>query len=267
MFVSSAIVAALLIAAALPVLRGWLPHLALPDHTARTAVQPALTAAGGPFTGTVADKYPVGQAGIVLPKAKAIDTFTVAEVDAALKQVRRALIAGRLEERMLVRHDTSAFVALISPAQRPEAKRWAKESRMSGVATWIDPAVKLDPKYPPRVSGKVTFGVVTYEGRQHLQVTTNFVWVYAFKQGEPPYAAVHDSVVWEFYKASEVSAKYRGMQVIDWHSYFFAMDCVASDKNLLSPNRHPRRGFDRDHEDSDDYLSPDHPLEVRDGCI
>jgi hypothetical protein len=103
---------------------------------------------GGPFDNTVAVHYAIGKAGIVVPAAKAVDGLSASYVDAALK-VRGALIAGRLDERMLVRHDTSGFAALLAPFQWT----WARDMRLGAVTTWIDPAVKLDPRYPPRVSG------------------------------------------------------------------------------------------------------------------
>ncbi|MFF5290377.1 hypothetical protein [Paractinoplanes globisporus] len=226
------------------------------------AARPVVSVRGGPFDNTVAVHYAIGKAGIVLPAAKAVDGFSASYVDAGLKKVRGALIAGRLDERMLVRHDTSGFAALLAPFQRT----WARDMRLGAVTTWIDPAVKLDPKYPPRVSGTVTYAVVAYEGRRHLQITTNFVWAYGFRTGEPPYAAVHDTTRWEFFEDPLLPRDQWGLFVADMDYYLYAVDCAASENELLSPDQHPRVDTVHDPERPDAYLSPDHPMQVRDGC-
>src|SRR3954464_15748578 len=54
-----------------------------------------------PFAGTPAAAFPTGAAGITLPKPSAAPGFRSGQVDADLQQVRKALIAGRLDDMML----------------------------------------------------------------------------------------------------------------------------------------------------------------------
>jgi hypothetical protein len=131
-----------------------------------------------PFTGTAAASYPKGAAGTSLPAAKTVPGFSAADVDNALNQVRRAMIAGRLDSVMLVDHKPDKFLALIAPNQRAAIRKWFTDLTHVNLATWIDPAVRLDPDEQPRVSGKVTFASTVRDGRRELRVTTNFVWVY-----------------------------------------------------------------------------------------
>ncbi|WP_460491012.1 GNAT family N-acetyltransferase [Dactylosporangium cerinum] len=145
-----------------------------------SATTSASAAPTDPFEGTPAATYPKGEAGITMPPATAVTGFTAAQVDAALQQVRKALVAGRLDQKMLVGHDPSTLLALLAPNPAKHVKAWFDDASFSSVATWIDPAAHLDPDEEVRVSGRVTLGSAVVEGIQTLQVTTNFVWVYAF---------------------------------------------------------------------------------------
>ncbi|GIF20824.1 hypothetical protein BJ973_001270 [Actinoplanes tereljensis] len=266
MFVASALIAAALIAAAVPVVRPWLPTLrnANAGTTVETSAPPKTGRPGDPFAGTPAEKFPKGAAGIVLPKAKAIDGFTRAEVDWALKRVRDGLVAARLDQRMLVRHDPEPFLALLITQLRDDVRAWFRNGQFETLATWTDPAVKLDTKHGTRVSGRVTYRSYVANNVPTLQITTNFVWVYSFDTGDPPLAAVHDTIRWEFYKVAGVDW---GMAIGESKSYDYWMDCAASDRHLLRPARpnaptKPRKGT----EPAESYLRPDHTLDVPDGC-
>ncbi|MEV4140025.1 hypothetical protein AB0J72_48685 [Dactylosporangium sp. NPDC049742] len=118
--------------------------------------------------------------------------------------VHQALVAGRLDQKVLVGHDNSAFLALLAPNARTGTTKWLTGATRINAVTWIDPSAKPDPDEQPRVSGRVTFDSAKVDGVQTLRVTTNFVWVYAFDVRQPtPIAAVHDSIRWEFPHPSE----------------------------------------------------------------
>jgi hypothetical protein len=75
------------------------------------------------FAGTPAANYPKGTAGITLPPAKAVLGFSARQVAADLAKVRTALIASRLDPRMIDRHDTSGFVRLLAPTSQAYAEK------------------------------------------------------------------------------------------------------------------------------------------------
>ncbi|WP_433365339.1 hypothetical protein ACQPZX_35655 [Actinoplanes sp. CA-142083] len=213
-----------------------------------------------PFAGTPAATYPKGAAGITLPRAAAVTGFSAAEVDKDLKQVRQALIVGRLDDMMLIRHDPKRLIALLAPNQRKPAAGWFTSRKFSGVATWIDPSVKLDPREDPRVKGRVTYGSAMVDGLRTLRVTTNFIFVYAFAGPDHPLAAVHTEIVWEF------PSNKSGMWAGDSTSYSAWVDCTAANRGLLAPTRPEAAPRPSDSEDPNALLEADHSLDIKDEC-
>ncbi|MBO3743673.1 hypothetical protein [Actinoplanes flavus] len=73
------------------------------------------------------------------------------------------------------------------------------------MATWIDPAVRLDGKEQRRVSGRVTYSSEKIDGLRTLRITTNVIGVYTFEGGgDTPIAASHDEIQWEFPRPGHV---------------------------------------------------------------
>ncbi|GAA2882966.1 hypothetical protein Acy02nite_05320 [Actinoplanes cyaneus] len=271
-YVVMAGVAVALIVAAIPLIRSVWPE-------GKTAAAPAPTIDGvtattsasakptGPFDGTAAASYPIGTQGITLPKATAVTGFTAVEVGAALKRVRDALVAGRLDQDMTVDHRPDDFLALLAPSSRTEVSKWFASGDFGSVATWIDPKVKLDPANQPRVSGRITYKSVVDDGIHTLRVTTNFVWVYAF-QGEfldRPLAVKHDEIVWNFPATKNLRTDDRGMWVGAANSYGAWLDCDGARRGLLAPT--PKGGGTvTQTEDQDSLAKPDHALDIGDNC-
>jgi hypothetical protein len=279
---AGAALAVALLAVLVPVVRSWLPSgtsasagdddaAAYPTQSVPAGISVTSTASAvptDPFAGTAAAAYPKGAAGITLPRATAVTGFTAAQVDAALRQVRAALVGGRLERAMLVGHKPDEFLALLAPNQRDDIGKWFRSTSFDTVATWIDPAVKLDSHEQPRVSGRVTYTAKRINGIQTLQVTTNFVWVYAFEGADHPLAVEHDENRWEFPSPSHLRAGDKGMWIADTRAYSAWVDCAAAAKGMLAPTR-PGAGATpgpQDTEDPDAYLKTDHSLDIADDC-
>lgn len=246
------------------------PSGAYPTQSAPAGVYATTTATAAPtdpFEGTPAAGYPQGDAGITLPPAVAVTGFSAAQVDSALRQVRAALVAGRLDPAMLRDHSTAAFESLLAPNDRTYVHQWFLTWRFRDVATWIDPKVTLDPHQPPRVSGRVTFASVGVNGVPTLQVTTNFVWVYPFVDGPQRVAAVHDDIRWDFAPEKRVRRADAGMWVGEARSYFAWIDCAAWDRGLLAPDESAFGGaLPAGAEDPDAVLRPDHSLDIVNDC-
>jgi hypothetical protein len=245
---------------------GAYPTATVPTGIGATSTQSA--APTDPFAGTPAATYPRGAAGITLPPASAVTGFTAAQVGADLTQVRAAMIAGRLDDRMLTGHDPARLIAMLAPDQRAEATRWFHEVSFTRFATWIDPSVKLDPRQQPRVSGRVTYSSVVAGGLRTLRVTTNFIWVYAFTgtAADRPLAAVHDQIAWEFPATANLRAGDRGMWVGNSTHYSAWVDCAAAKRGLLAPTRPEAAPQPSDSEDPMALLKADHSLEITDDC-
>ncbi|MEU0561004.1 hypothetical protein [Dactylosporangium sp. NPDC006015] len=280
LWIAGAVAAAVLLAAAFPYVRaaftsdpgggdtGPAAYPTQPVPSGISVTTSASAAPTGPFDGTAAATYPKGDAGITMPPATAVTGFSQAEVSADLQLVHQALVAGRLDQKMLVGHDNSAFLALLAPNARTGTTKWLTGATRINAVTWIDPSTKLDPDEQPRVSGRVTFDSAKVDGVQTLRITTNFVWVYAFDVRQPtPIAAVHDSIRWEFPKPDQVRKNDRGMWIADTDSYVAWMDCAGADKGLLAPGKPaPATPHPSESEPADAILRPDHTLDIGDDC-
>ncbi|BCY08359.1 hypothetical protein [Actinoplanes sp. L3-i22] len=232
----------------------------------RTGTPAPSAANAGPFAGTPAGNYAKGEAGLVMPAAKAVPGFTVAEVRAGLADVRAAMIAGRLDQRMLVQHEPSVFLGLVAPSSRSHLEPAFKDGGQMTLATYIDPAVKLDPAEQPRVNGTVTFTSVQSGGVPTLQVKTNFLWVYAFIGGYPRIAAVHDEITWQLPSAKNLAAADKGLWIRESSGYTAWMDCEASKKGLLRPGVSTDPEQTGATEDPEAALDSAHSLDVGSSC-
>jgi hypothetical protein len=88
-----------------------------------------------PFVGTAAETFPAGEAGITMPAATPVDGFGAEQVDAALKQVRAALVAGRLDRRSLVDHDSNQILAQLTADQRDDMASWFRDGKQLSITT------------------------------------------------------------------------------------------------------------------------------------
>jgi hypothetical protein len=270
------VVAALVVVAVVPGLRsavagnrevsGAYPTESVPSGISVTTTAKAVPT--DPFAGSPAAHYPKGAAGITMPAATKVAGFSAAQVGAALKDVRAAMIAGRLDPQMLVGHKPDKFLGLLAPNSRKVIKGWFSGQDLSTVATWIDPAVRLDPAEPPRVSGRTTYRSLSVGGIQTLRITTNYVWVYAFEGPEHPLAAEHDQIDWDFPDTRNLRTGDRGMWLINTRSYGALVDCTAAGKGLLAPTRMDSApvAAPSNTEDPDNYLRADHSLDIGDDC-
>ncbi len=230
---------------------------------------PLFSAPDHPFDGTVADGYEIGEAGIKVPAATAVDGFTEDEVAAALDTVKQALIAGRLDESMLYDHDRTALKALFSPAGAEELDTWFDEKIGGIVATMIAPGFELT-DHGVRVSGEMTFQATTIEdGIAALEVHTNFVWVYPFtgdlKEPGDHLVTVRDDNYWIFPVAAEVVPEWVGMY-LDFRSQAFSynIDCDLLDADLIALGK-PEIGVGGG-VDQDDVMDPNGTLDLPDTC-
>ncbi|WP_127503827.1 hypothetical protein [Actinoplanes solisilvae] len=257
-----------------PRVRPWLFHRSLPATAYPTQDVPdgvTVTssesfAPADPFAGTAAVNYREGAAGITLPTAKAVKGFNGKEVGAALKKVRAAMIAGRLDHTMIVEHKPAKFLALLAPRNGKDTAAWFKSDDLSNIATWIAPSAKLDPAAPPRVSGRITYASKMVNKIQTLQITTNFVWVYAFQGPDRPIAAAHDEIVWEFTDPDDVYPEDRGMWLAEAQSYMAMIDCAAAAKGLIAPGKPEFAANPVESTDPNAVLRTDHALDIGDDC-
>ena len=102
------------------------PGLSLAGAPIASAGQPAakvvpanpLGPPADPFTGTPADHWADGAAGIVLPAAEPIGPYSKAQVEYAYKTTRELLIAANLDKQTLLGGTPTAFADLLTSQQK-----------------------------------------------------------------------------------------------------------------------------------------------------
>jgi hypothetical protein len=99
-----------------PVTNGATPT-ARPATTGAVLPTPTLAA---PFLGTPAQSYADGAAGIVIPPAAPVGTYTAAQVEAAYQMTKTMLVAADLNGPTLAGGAPDAFANLLIPQQRSE---------------------------------------------------------------------------------------------------------------------------------------------------
>jgi hypothetical protein len=145
-----------------------------------------------PFTGTPADHWADGAAGIAVPSARSHGRFTAAQVQAAYQDTRKILIAGNLDWPTLRGGAPTAFADLLTSQQRgdfikgldkigvdshgfPLSTRTWVTSFAPGTTRFITTVVK--------VHGSMSAGTDVYSGVPALRVQVDYLFVYAI---EPP---------------------------------------------------------------------------------
>jgi hypothetical protein len=227
----------------------------------------APTPTASPFDGTPAERFAVGTAGIVLPRADAVPdghladyelrtrAVTAEEVADALEEVRRSLIAARLGHSMLVEHDPESYIQTLSPGHwevwsRPEdplwtrAREWYEPSKFANRATLLAPDATL--AAVPRVDGRIAYRAATTlagtpagetQPYRILEVVTRFVWVYAFEAPAGAIVVVRDEVVWYLPADYRLSCceQNLGVHQAGAESRAWGADCGAYAEGLIRP--------------------------------
>lgn len=182
------------------------------------------------FAGTPAEDFQVGAAAIVLPSAAPQGRFSAAEVRAALAQVRKALVAARLDLAMQV-GDAEPFLALLAPDSRRERAHDFEGPEFLHYATRIG-------THGPRSDEVRAQGTMRYRATRNdagvpvLEITTEYVWVYAFDiprttPDAAGLAAIRDKVVWHVPPADAVPARERGLWLVSAQAGTSNVDCSS----------------------------------------
>jgi hypothetical protein len=190
------------------------------------------------FAGTAVGAYADGADGIVVPTAEATKLFSKSKVAADLAIVKQALVASRLDPKVLTNHDPSAFLALIAQDDRTGvAKDVQDPTKVVPYLTEIDPSGSLT-NDPIKVAGSMTFTQSTdSQGIRQLSVTTNYVFVYPFAGTRTTVgdhlAVVHDKTVWTFAYDGDVQSTSRGLWIDSGFTNVYSVDCTAFNQGLI----------------------------------
>ncbi|WP_236648434.1 hypothetical protein [Micromonospora sicca] len=121
----------------------------------------------------------------------------------------------------------------------------------------------------PRAKGRISYRATKDAGGiRILEVTTNFVWAYAFRtSGTVPgdgVVVVHDTVVWSVPHPDDVDRSSNGLWIEEANLFASNIDCAAFDKGLLDLGTPSVGG--PDDPDPDAVFDPDKTLDLPDTC-
>ncbi len=155
---------------------------------------PAFTAAD-PFAGSVAASFANGAAGIVPPLAHAVGPYTSTQVASAYATVKNLLVAANLNLLTLYGYRPTAFANLLTSQQRS----WFYEHLTKPVRpkngqpwltrTWVTsfaPGTQLVGSIIKVHGAPMTANVVTVNHHPALQISANYLFVYAVEQDGQP---------------------------------------------------------------------------------
>jgi hypothetical protein len=220
-----------------------------------------------PFAGTPAENFAEGAAGIELPPAEAAGDYTADQVAEALEQVREALIAARLDESMLVEHDPDNFLATLAPDHRRAQQLTFGSADFAEFATQVADDAQLAP-VTPRVEGSLSYEAATAEGDLGvIEVTTRFVWVYAFERRDVQVGGdlvvVRDELTWVFQEGYPWTEDSEGLWLAEEASRVWGADCEVADDGEVLPDNDPVATLA---ERAEVIFDPEQPLDAAGGC-
>jgi hypothetical protein len=148
-----------------------------------------------PFSGTPADHWADGAAGITIPVARAHGPYTAAQVRSAYETTRALLIAGNLDwptlrggapkafEKLLIKSELKEFLAGLHSTKVD--KSGGNENSRAWITTFAPGSTKFVTTVV-KVHGTMKASVVTESGGPVLRITVDYLFVYAVQSpGDP----------------------------------------------------------------------------------
>lgn len=215
-----------------------LPEETVAPSAAPSAVDPDVPTLARPFAGSPAERYSDGAAGIVLPKARAVGSFSKAEVERVLQQSKQFLVDANLDRVTLRGGRPAAALKAIDPTQ--------KDLLGDLNASLRKPDTKHDPllmfsRFDPaevRLTGNVikTRGRMTFEaGKSHTVVVhADYTFVYPLVHADKGATEVARTIVRrvldiELYDPAKYQVTPGKFNVSRYDSTFGNSDCDVND--------------------------------------
>jgi len=260
--------------------------LAVGIYATRTpVVEPAPAAApttitrvdlADPFRGTPAESWADGEAGLVVPKAAAVGTFTEEQVASAYDRARAAVVAARVDRRVLEGRDLEPLLGLFAVDDQAGLRplfAGGRDDEAGLVATRIAPGTKLLP-VEPKVDGGMT---IEARNAGELVVHTDYVFAYAFAADDveklhgPMDIVAVTRIQYDYIVRSGPTFRPESQGL--WsgpstgHSY--SIGCTASREGFLAPSfvePQTRRGSTQEEGRPEDYFDPSKPMPTINTC-
>ncbi|MGW4487581.1 hypothetical protein ACWEOE_27500 [Amycolatopsis sp. NPDC004368] len=181
-----------------------------------------------PFDNTPAQNWAEGIAGVTVPPAAKVGSFSAQQVKAAEDQVKQAITAAQLDQDTLTAHNPAEYVGLLAPDERQDVQADAP-----GYLIYLADGYHLLP-VPPRMNGSMT---VKPGKAGELVLHTSYVVAYAFDPGThatygpadlEPFVRVDVDYVMR--SGSGFRSSSRGLWVENSRQYFTSVACGSDDR-------------------------------------
>ena len=248
------------------------------DAVADGGTQPVRSAAqldpARPFESTPAADWADGAAGITTPEAKAVGGFSAEQVAETTALVRDALVASRIDTRMLTGHDPAGYLGLLAPDAKRQLEPLfggGREPEVQSLVSMVAPGTELLP-VPPKVSGTMS---VRAGDAGELVVHTNYVFAYAFRPAGPTklvdamnvIVVVRADVDYVLRDGDRWTPSSRGLWFGDASGFGYSIGCDAYRKGFLAPvAAEPSVTTPSGEGEPNAFFDPTAPLPAAGGC-
>jgi hypothetical protein len=227
-----------------------------------------------PFEATPAADWADGAAGIVAPKAEAVGGFSAEQVAEATALVRDALVASRIDTRMLAQHDPAGYLGRLAPDAKRQLEPLfggGREPEVQSLVSMVADGTELLP-VAPKVSGSMS---VRTGDADELVVHTNYVFAYAFRPEGPTklvdamnvIVVVRADVDYVLRDGDRWTPSSRGLWFGDASGFGYSIGCDAYRKGFLAPVAAERSvTTPSDDREPNAFFDPTAPLPAAGGC-
>jgi hypothetical protein len=188
-----------------------------------------------PFAGSPAAAWPDGIAGLAVPSAKAVGTFSAKEVTAALRDARRYVAASRLDPKVLGGANPAALLDLLDPENSGRRDLIADLKHPTAARNPAYVVTRFDPR-GTRLHGSVIklkgTAKLSVRSRDELVVTLDYSVVYAVRKNGSVPPEVTRVLLREQAELSTVHRRDKArtkVWVTNSAAYFAGVECEAAD--------------------------------------
>lgn len=204
-----------------------------------------------PFVGTPAQDWADGEAGIRPPDANP-------EFAPVYDQVKKAIVAARLDSKVLTDHDPRALLALV----HQEEHAWVRDT-LPSLTTRLEQGRRLL-SVAPKVDGRMR-AEKNAEGA--IVVHTTYRFAYAFQpDNAQALQRQYEMVAMVRADASYTATNNGSLWISEVQGFSYSMSCKASKAGYLAPMfADSYIGHDGDF-DEEKWYGADAPMPTEDGC-
>ncbi|WIX79272.1 hypothetical protein QRX50_00185 [Amycolatopsis carbonis] len=215
-----------------------------------------------PFEGTPAQNWAEGIAGLTVPAAAKVGSFSAKQVGQAEDQVKQAIAVAQFDPDTVDRHNPAKYIGLLAPDERPDAR-----ANPQSFVIYLADGYHLLP-VSPRMTGSMT---VKPGKAGELLIHATYVVAYAFDPGEHPVDGPADlepfvrvDADYAVRSGSHWRASSRGLWVDKFDPYFTSVACgkddrltpAFSDRDYAATSLSPEPG----------RFDPNKPMPTEDNC-